>query len=382
MRILYILRHNPWGIGGGCYACRNYLEAFTEVFKDAEFDILLCEEYLASCDSRVKPQNVNFIGVPPRTSFSRALIPLTKIMHRHQSKAIEMLGYNKYEYCIFDDNCIAGSLVRVCKKQGVKTVVINHNCEFEYFRDNIKGIKQALLLPVVKHNERVSYHECNYNIFLTTEDEQIFKSMYGETKAVNIIGGCFISEDEVLPVCGDIPLNADSPKIVISGTIGNVQNIDGINYFLEELYDILPKEAEVIIAGKHAPSSLLERLKNYTNITLISNPADILSIVKECDVFLCPTRLGGGMKLRVMDGLKCGIPVLAHDVSSRGYSAFFASGYFEHFSNKKEFATKVNILLSNIKKRNISRIDIQNDAQNIWNFSAAVARLKIIKFGK
>ena len=88
------------------------------------------------------------------------------------------------------------------------------------------------------------------------------------------------------------------------------------------------------------------------------------------------------MKLRVMDGLKCGIPVLAHDVSSRGYSAFFASGYFEHFSNKKEFATKVNILLSNIKKRNISRIDIQNDAQNIWNFSAAVARLKIIKFGK
>ena len=37
MNILYILRHNPWGIGGGCYACRCYLDAFIAVFEDAHF---------------------------------------------------------------------------------------------------------------------------------------------------------------------------------------------------------------------------------------------------------------------------------------------------------------------------------------------------------
>ena len=47
MRILYILKHNPWGIGGGCYACRNYLEAFDEVFKGDELEVLVCTEYLA-----------------------------------------------------------------------------------------------------------------------------------------------------------------------------------------------------------------------------------------------------------------------------------------------------------------------------------------------
>ena len=40
-KVLYILKHNPWGIGGGCYASNLYFTAFLEVFKDYQFDILL-----------------------------------------------------------------------------------------------------------------------------------------------------------------------------------------------------------------------------------------------------------------------------------------------------------------------------------------------------
>ena len=39
MNILYLLRHNPWGIGGGCYATRCYFEAFKEVFAGVQFDV-------------------------------------------------------------------------------------------------------------------------------------------------------------------------------------------------------------------------------------------------------------------------------------------------------------------------------------------------------
>ena len=38
MRILYVLKHNPWGIGGGCYACRNYLQLFTTMFADDKIE--------------------------------------------------------------------------------------------------------------------------------------------------------------------------------------------------------------------------------------------------------------------------------------------------------------------------------------------------------
>ena len=51
MNILYILRHNPWGIGGGCYACRCYLDAFTTLFAEAQFDVCVCEEYINENDT-------------------------------------------------------------------------------------------------------------------------------------------------------------------------------------------------------------------------------------------------------------------------------------------------------------------------------------------
>lgn len=62
MRILYILKHNPWGIGGGCYACRNYLELFSELFKESQIDACICEEYLKQANVNEFP-NVSFIPV-------------------------------------------------------------------------------------------------------------------------------------------------------------------------------------------------------------------------------------------------------------------------------------------------------------------------------
>ena len=154
MKILYILKHNPWGIGGGCYACRSYLELFTEIYKDADFDVLICEEYTKDMKVTDFP-NCKFIPVPPRNKFAQYLSPITHILHRHQQIGTKMLQQNPYDYCIFDHNSIAGSLVDLCKKRKVKTIVLNHNCELEYFRDNNSKLKNKLLLPSVRRMKRM-----------------------------------------------------------------------------------------------------------------------------------------------------------------------------------------------------------------------------------
>lgn len=352
MKILYILKHNPWGIGGGCYACRNYMDAFRDVFHGADFDFCICEEYLKDRDTDY-PENVRFIGVKPRTTVEKILSPISGILHRHQNIANEMIKHGRYDYCLFDHNSIAGSLVRTCIKNGVKTIVLNHNCEQEYFRDNNSRTKNYLLLPTVRKNEKKSYQECTYNIFLTKEDELTFNKLYGHSNTKSVVGGCFLKKGEEINVNENKEYNKGRLKIVISGTMGNVKNLDGINYFLDELYPMLPDNIDVVMTGKNPPDSLIRKVEPFSNIEIIANPENILEIVKQCDIFLCPTRLGGGMKLRVMDGLRCGLPVIAHSVSARGYSEFEKNGFLFNFNSVDSFKKSLNTVISQITNRGV-----------------------------
>lgn len=373
MKILYILKHNPWGIGGGCYACRNYLELFTEIFKNANFDVLICKEYTKDTNTSDFP-NCKFISVPPRNKIAQYLSPLTHILHRHQQIATKMLQQNPYDYCIFDHNSIAGSLVDICRKRKIKTIVLNHNCELEYFKDNNSKLKSMLLLPSVRKNEKNAYLKCDYNIFLTEEDKETFQQIYGPSKTHSIVGGCFLNKNEVIEP-NITSFNTENPRIVISGTIGNVQNLDGINYFMDKLYPTLPHNVQIIIAGKNPPAVLIDRIKHYPNIQIIPNPKDILSIIRTCDIFLCPTRLGGGMKLRIMDGLRCCIPILTHKISARGYSKFQQKGFLYSFSNEEEFINTYHEILSSIKARINFKSEMRECVQDI-TFTNKLIELK------
>lgn len=376
MKILYILKHNPWGIGGGCYACRNYLELFYELFLQDNIDVLICSEYLQKhIDTNLK--NCKFIPVPPRSKFSQYLSAITHILHRHQKLATKMLQQNHYDYCIFDHNSIAGSLVDLCKQKGIKTIVLNHNCELEYFKDNNSKLRNMLLLPSVQKNEKNSYLKCDYNIFLTEEDKELFRKLYGTSQTTSITGGCFLRKEDIITET-DTPFN-DKLKIVISGTMGNVQNKDGILYFLNELYQYVPNDIEIILTGRDPSEEIINLCKQHENIQLIANPKNILDIVEKCDIFVCPTRLGGGMKLRLIDGLRCGLPVISHKVSARGYSSFGKEGIVMSFESHGEFKICIDSLIQKIKRAEINKRYIKQQAKMYLGFQPALERIKIVK---
>ena len=388
MRILYIVRHNPWGIGGGCYACRCYLDAFTTVFADEQLDVCLCAEYLKDNDN-LNPNlngnlypNVHFVKVTERSKVEKVLSPITGLLHRFDHTARRMLKSKKYDYCIFDHNSIAGPLVGLCKELGVKSVVINHNCEYEYYRDNHSKLMRTMFLRHVRNAERNSCLGCDYNIFLTEEDKDLFEHLYGHSESNSIVTGCFDTDKGAWPQAADSKSMAPKLRLVISGTIGNVQNMDGIDFFLKELLPHIPKDAEVVVAGKNPPADLASRIEmlnmqdSCAPVTLIPNPKDIMTIVCACDIFVCPTRLGGGLKLRVMDGLKAGLPVIAHQVSARGYSAFKKEGMLWSFENNEDFRTCIHEVIKKLTEGSLKKSQIQNFAAQQFSLESKVSMLK------
>lgn len=378
MRILYILKHDPWGIGGGCFACRKYLELFTTLFADAEFDACICEEYLAHARVEDFP-NVVFIPVKQRSKLGKVMTPVTGLLHRHYDASKLLMSQNHYDYCIFDENGIAGSLVKQAARHGIKTIVLNHNCQYEYSRDNMTSwLEKLLILPVVERCERVSYKHCDYNIFLTEEDKEQFAVRYGCSATKSVVGGCFYEKGYKEHSGNLLPLRKENIKMVISGTMGNVQNLDGINYFLDELLPLMPKSISVVLAGKKPPQSLIERVKDIPNIEIIPTPKDMDAVVSDCDIFLCPARLGGGMKLRVMDGFRNGLPVLAHSISARGYRTFEREGVMVEFESKEQFEECLKRMLDDIKREEVTREKVLGVSEKLFSFESALQKISSI----
>lgn len=371
-KVLYILKHNPWGIGGGAYVSLMYLTAFCKLFQGYQIDVLINDSCLENQPIEWK-NKCNFISVHSRSILSRFFSVFTGIMHRYQSIAKQKLRNNNYEYCIFDHNQIAGTLINYLSPS-TKSIVIHHNVEQNYFADNSTSkLFKLLMLPHVIRCEKKAFKECDYNIFLTAEDMSEFRSLYGNTKKKCAVIGIFDLKDKIFVHDGN---TSKTPAVVISGTLGNVQNIDGINYFINELYSYIPKEIPIIIAGKNPQSEIIKSLEGLSNVKLVANPKDMNKIINLANIYICPTRLGSGIKVRISDALKNGLPVIAHKVSARGYGEYIKKGYFFSFSTPIEFKDAFDFVLRKQKNGEWNSEDIKKEYNTISSLSAGYQRLK------
>ncbi|MBW9203957.1 glycosyltransferase [Bacteroidales bacterium SW292] len=372
-RILYILKHDPWGIGGGCYVCRMYLTAFRKIFPKHAFDVCICQECLSHQPEAWK-KVCNFIPVPPRGELSRMTSIFTGVMHRHQQTALRLIRENEYEYCIFDHSNLAGTLCTFLKSN-TKSIVIHHNHEPNYFKDNTTSwLYRKLFMHYVKSTERDAYLKCTYNLFLTEEDESLFRRVYGKPSGKSTHIGIFDLNDNISRRL--VQISTSENIVVITGSLNNVQNVDGILYFIKELYPLIAGKCKIIIAGKDPTQAVCNATKNHADIKLIPNPKDMNDILSRGNIFICPTRLGGGIKVRISDGLRSGLPVIAQSVSARGYGDFIAKGYFYSYETPVGFLEQFNRLISDKNNKKFTPEEIAEFFQLNNSFSAGIEKLK------
>jgi glycosyltransferase involved in cell wall biosynthesis len=300
-------------------------------------------------------------------------------LHRNVNAVRKRLAEGvRYDYCVFNNSKTSTGLIRQVRDLGIKTITIHHNVEPEFVRDNTPNwLHRTLLMHLVKKAERTAWQLSDYNLFLTRQDLQTFKSLYGENHSINGIIGTF--EYNPMP---EIKLKERDPQhltISITGTLCLQQGIDGIRYFFDELYQYLPEGAKVIISGRQ-PTEEVKALCSChgSNVQLIPNPDDMSEVINKADIYLCPTRLGGGLKLRVMDGLRLGLPVIVHSCSARGYDELAGSDCLSVFDSKEEFASELQKLVEKIQNGTIRRDYIRQRYEEVFSYQAGLRRLKAI----
>lgn len=131
---------------------------------------------------------------------------------------------------------------------------------------------------------------------------------------------------KVIPNCVNVSEYKDlevKPKpnsLIFSGSFNYGANYEAMNWFVREVYprilDRIP-DANLIISGDHANKPL----PSMKNITLTGYVDDIRSLIASCSVSIAPLWSGGGTRLKILEAMAIGVPVVSTSKGAEGLGA-------------------------------------------------------------
>ena len=364
-KILFITHHYLQGNGGGIYASRGFINAMARL---AEVT-LLCPVKEGCFPEQVDPSVRQIHVAYDLPKWRKALDLLLGRIHRYFGVLDKVLAEQRYDTVVFDTCYPSFRMIGKVRRAGCRVITIHHNYQFEYARGSYTFPLLQVMLFWLYRCEGQAVRGSDLNLTLTAEDRELLYTHYDPSRRARIeVAGVHEYKPEPLPE----PSSVEDPVFIITGSLSTKQSEDSLIPWLEHYYPLLRErvpDARLIIAGQ-APSSRLVAKCRLPGIELVASPPEMQPLLRRARYYICPTDRGGGIKLRVMDGLRNGLPVLAHAVSARGYAPFQDTVLFS-YSDRDSFRSALESLLS----VRLDSASVQERYARYFSFGAGVERL-------
>ena len=113
----------------------------------------------------------------------------------------------------------------------------------------------------------------------------------------------------------------DPGRILFLGSLEWRPNLDALNLLLDKIFPAV-RQAEpcacLDVVGRNPPPALIKRLAETPGATLYANVADVRPYLARSGVMAVPLRVGGGSRLKILEALATGLPVVSSRVGAEG----------------------------------------------------------------
>lgn len=375
MKALIITRHYLDENLGGPNCSKAFIRALAAIYKDCT---LIYPEHNdhATDMSFLNSRDVKLVPCFDKRSKMRKCLDMYRgRLHRFGYFVKQFTRNNTYDVVFIDHSFTASSgILDTVKSIGKKIVTLHHNVEKDYIKDN----KQSILFryPYTHYAlkaEQLSIISSDLNLTLTTSDKQHFSNDYPDKNNSFEVMGMFEYKKNGNHSHDNIPENI----FVISGSLASAQTEVAVKLFINEYMPVLNKvcpDNTLIITGRNPSESLSSLCSCHKNIRLIPNPENIFSAINKGRYYICPLHTGSGIKLRIMDALSLGLPVIAHKVSVRGYENIKDNGFMLGYDNISSFEHNLKKLINT----GFSTNEVANCYISYFSYEAGEQRLKSI----
>ena len=141
----------------------------------------------------------------------------------------------------------------------------------------------------------------------------------------------------------------DKKQVVFYGAMWRIENIEAAIFLIKEVLPLIKdKNVEILIIGSSPPEEL-KKLES-DRVHILGFVDSIKKYLKEGACFAAPLRKGAGIKIKILEAMSAGIPILTTGIGIEGIRAENGKEYY-HCTSPQEYAKKIDELIINIELR-------------------------------
>ncbi len=369
-----ITRHILSQNNGGANGSKGFIHCLARFFEDFS---LICPAFEDDA-SRYIPDSVKVYSYQDhRSQIQKGLDMWRGRICANEPFVKRHLKNHTYDIIIIDHSFSGASLVKVIKAHCKKLITIHHNVERDYQHDNRKEYSRLFRRPYIHYAikaERQCLENSDINLTLTRHDLQMFQSWYPHQNLHLHSWGIF----DYRPIANKMfHRKHKTPAFIITGSLCFMQSLGPIVEFVERYWPLVRQsysDAHLTIAGRNPAEILVQTCESDNSITIIPNPEDMESLVGRANYYVCPINAGSGLKLRVMDGLKQGLPVLCHEQALPGYEQIAEDGCLFTYHDENSFVEA----LQKLHTTDIAPEIVYQSFKNCFSLEAGIDRIRHI----
>jgi glycosyltransferase involved in cell wall biosynthesis len=331
MNILVISSYPPTPpLAGGR---RRIFEQLSALRPTNEVD-LVCQTYAASDDRQLagiaKETGARVFSV--RREENQRLRSRPFLVEKFWNEGIvervrSLVGHTQYDWAVAEHCYCAEYLHGISAKK----MLTEHNIEYRlleqiavhdgdlsraFFLTGSPGdiFRNALKeLPFLREYERQVWREMDLCVAMSEPESKIIAEETEEHR-IQVIPNC--------PGKADFaePLRPGPPRILFIGALNYFPNVDAALFLLESIvprvWRVRP-EVEIVVAGRDPQPQFIEFCRR-SGVRIESNPSNINDFMTSGAVLACPLRFGSGTRIKILDAMAAGVPVVATHLAAEG----------------------------------------------------------------
>lgn len=213
--------------------------------------------------------------------------------------------------------------VLVPERPGVPSVIFTHNVEAEIFRRQVAAARNPIARRVwrdqtakMERYERETLARFDRVLAVSERDAKQFRELYG------------IRDVQPIPTGVDLDYfayhaPAAEPRVVFTGSMDWLPNVEGIEWLLREVWPAVVKgvpRASLKVIGRDPPARLV-RASDGASVAFTGFVDDVRPHVRGAMACVIPLLVGGGTRIKAYEAMAQGCPIVSTTIGMEGLPA-------------------------------------------------------------